>query len=119
MMHLTDNKGYYEDQEVQVLELGYFESQVSMTIILPKVKNGLQNVLRGMNGQKLLTLVESVSSKAVIIELPKFKMENSFNLNDALLKLGLSEAFSDNADFSKMTGTRVKISEVVHKSFIK
>uniref|UniRef100_A0A915KUI9 Serpin domain-containing protein n=1 Tax=Romanomermis culicivorax TaxID=13658 RepID=A0A915KUI9_ROMCU len=85
-----------------------------MTILLPKVKNGLQNVLRGMNGPKLLTLVESVSSKAVIIELPKFKMENSFNLNDALLKLGLSEAFSDNADFSKMTGTHMFVSRICY-----
>uniref|UniRef100_A0A915K0N2 Serpin domain-containing protein n=1 Tax=Romanomermis culicivorax TaxID=13658 RepID=A0A915K0N2_ROMCU len=46
-------------------------------------------------------------------------MENSFNLNDALKNLGLSEAFSDNANFSRMTATGVKISKVFHKSFIK
>uniref|UniRef100_A0A915JNZ4 Serpin domain-containing protein n=1 Tax=Romanomermis culicivorax TaxID=13658 RepID=A0A915JNZ4_ROMCU len=119
MMRLTEDKSYYEDQEVQVLELGYLESQVSMMIILPKVKNGLQNVLQGMDGRRLSRLVESVRAQNVIIELPKFKMENSFNLNDALKKLGLSEAFSDNANFSKMTATNVKISRVVHKSFIK
>uniref|UniRef100_A0A915HWB5 Serpin domain-containing protein n=1 Tax=Romanomermis culicivorax TaxID=13658 RepID=A0A915HWB5_ROMCU len=119
MMHLTEEKGYYEDQEVQVLELAYLRSQVSMTIILPKVKNGLQNVLQGMDGRKLSRLVESVSSQNVNIELPKFKMENSFDLKDVLKKLGLGEAFSDNANFSKMTATAVKISEVIHKSFIK
>uniref|UniRef100_A0A915JNN0 Serpin domain-containing protein n=1 Tax=Romanomermis culicivorax TaxID=13658 RepID=A0A915JNN0_ROMCU len=119
MMRLREDKGYYEDQEVQVLELGYLGSQVSMTIILPKVKNGLKNVLQGMDGRKLSTLVESVSFETVIIELPKFKMENSFNLNNALMKLGISEAFTDDANFSKMTATSVKISEVVHKSFIK
>uniref|UniRef100_A0A915I859 Serpin domain-containing protein n=1 Tax=Romanomermis culicivorax TaxID=13658 RepID=A0A915I859_ROMCU len=56
MMRLTEDKSYYEDQEVQVLELGYLESQVSMMIILPKVKNGLQNVLQGMDGRKLSRL---------------------------------------------------------------
>uniref|UniRef100_A0A915IK40 Serpin domain-containing protein n=1 Tax=Romanomermis culicivorax TaxID=13658 RepID=A0A915IK40_ROMCU len=119
MMHLTEEKGYYEDQEVQILELGYLRSQVSMMIILPKVKNGLQNLLQGMDGQKLSRLVESVSSQNVNIELPKFKMENSFDLKDVLKKLGLGEAFSDNANFSKMTATGVKISDVIHKSFIK
>ena len=52
--------------------------------------------------------------------MPKFKMEQSFSLNDALKKLGMEEMFDENkANFSEFTaGEPLYVSKVVHKAFL-
>jgi serpin B len=68
-------------------------------------------------------LVESViaamTQRNLILSLPKFKFDLSFGLKQALSSMGMPLAFSDNADFSGMTGTRsLFISDVVHKAYV-
>ena len=51
--------------------------------------------------------------------MPKFEYESEFSLKDALEALGMTEAFSMEADFSGMTGNyELFIKDVVHKSFV-
>ena len=54
------------------------------------------------------------------VEFPKFKMEESFSLKDALSSLGMTHMFDkEKADFSKMTGEKdLFVSAVLHKAFI-
>jgi len=55
----------------------------------------------------------------VQVEMPKFKYEYKELLNIPLKELGLGIAFSDTADFSKITTSMlIKISRVIHQSFI-
>lgn len=52
--------------------------------------------------------------------MPKFHLEKSFSLMDALSQLGMPDMFSNRADFSKVTGTdnALFVSAVIHKAFI-
>lgn len=51
--------------------------------------------------------------------MPKFKLEESYDLNSHLAHLGIEDLFSRKADLSGMSGTRdLFISKVVHKSFV-
>ncbi len=54
------------------------------------------------------------------MELPRFRLEQSFRLKDALTQLGMADMFDDEkADFTKMTGSRdLNVSAVIHKAFI-
>lgn len=56
----------------------------------------------------------------VRFRMPEFKLEYSRNITDDLQEMGMVNAFSDRADFSKMTEPEqpLKISEVNHKTFI-
>jgi len=53
------------------------------------------------------------------LALPKFKIESEFGLGDALQAMGMTQAFSPDADFSGMTGNReLHIGAVIHKAFV-
>ena len=51
--------------------------------------------------------------------MPKFEFESEFSLKEILAAMGMPVAFTANADFSGMTGSRnLLISEVIHKAFV-
>jgi serpin B len=51
--------------------------------------------------------------------MPRFEFESDFNLKDTLADLGMPDAFTGDADFSGMTGSRdLFIGEVIHKAFV-
>lgn len=61
-------------------------------------------------------------SDPVYATLPKFTSEYSITLNDALIQMGMKDAFdADTADFSKL-GTldmgNIYINKVIHKTYI-
>jgi serpin B len=51
--------------------------------------------------------------------MPRFRLEASVDLVPVLRRLGVREAFGDEADFSGITGAgRLKIGAVAHKAYI-
>jgi serpin B len=52
------------------------------------------------------------------VELPKFKLENTFELAGSLQALGMKSAFESSADFSGMCKEPQKISKVRQKAFV-
>lgn len=61
-----------------------------------------------------------MSMRHVHVQLPRFKVEESYDLQDTMTALGMVDAFSpQDADFSGMTGSRgLVLSKVLHKSFV-
>jgi len=54
-----------------------------------------------------------------MVQLPRLRLESTFSLGDTLAAMGMPLAFSRQADFSGMTGTRdLSIGFVVHKAFV-
>ncbi|NMB44262.1 MAG: serpin family protein [Clostridiales bacterium] len=54
----------------------------------------------------------------VVWKIPKFEFASTLKLKDSLQKLGVSDAFSDKADFSRMTDNFAFISDVIQESHI-
>uniref|UniRef100_A0A914EHG5 Serpin domain-containing protein n=1 Tax=Acrobeloides nanus TaxID=290746 RepID=A0A914EHG5_9BILA len=126
MMKIIKPFPYYEDNQVQVLGLPYKSQEVFLYVILPKDRFGLSNLLQDITGQKLQNHIQEAhkwhndnSYTQTYVELPRFKIEAGLSLNDALKKLGITDAFDERSDFSGMTDSRdLYISDVVHKAFI-
>merc|ERR1712232_1522463 len=100
-------------------------NEYALSIILPDETDGLAALVDALTPEsftKLVTDLEAAPMERVQIYLPKVKIEASYNLNDALAKLGLSGAFGGGADFSRLIEGigpgGLAISDVLHKTFL-
>ena len=126
MMHQTlERARHYRGDDFAALDLDYAGNAYALTVILPDTRDGIADVSDAMTPDAFATLIENMeqaSAKHVEIFLPKVKIESDFLLNDALMDLGLTDAFSAAADFSGLidgagVGDLV-ISQVLHKTFL-
>jgi serpin B len=118
-MHQKSDAGYYEDDEIQALEILYKGEKKSMIIVLPKETDGWKLIGRVLTPDRLKIISRGMEVKEVEMAIPKFTYESQFNLKETLILLGMKEPFSNFADFSGMTEANdLKIDEVIHKAFI-
>jgi len=117
-MHGTVGANVYHDNNVSVIELPYSNNKYSMVIVEPSTTTTLKDLTTGLDSAKWAGWMSSLSSDKIQVALPKFSFSYSILLNDALKALGMSVAFSDLADFSNISTTRLQISAVQHKTFV-
>lgn len=117
--------GYIQDLKCRVLELPYQGEELSMVILLPDdiedESTGLKKIEEQLTLEKLheWTKRENLDFIEVNVNLPRFKLEESYNLNSYLAHLGVEDLFNSKADLSGMSGARdLFISKIVHKSFV-
>ncbi|XP_054237899.1 leukocyte elastase inhibitor [Indicator indicator] len=117
---------YIPEAKIRVLELPYEQEELSMIILLPDDieddSTGLQKLEKQLTLEKLQewTCPEHLYSADVHVRLPKFKLEESYDLESDLATMGLLDVFdSGKADLSGMSGARdLFISKIVHKAFV-
>jgi len=106
-------------EAMQLLELPYAGNNLSMIILLPNEVDGLPALEASLTQDNLSSWLKSLKKRELRVFLPKFKMTSEFNLSRMLGAMGMPDAFTTNADFSGMTGTKeLFISAVVHKAFV-
>ncbi len=109
---------YTSNDDDQLLQLPYKNRELSMYVILP-YENDISSLESRLDYSYLKSLMENMTSQNVNIFMPRFKFEQKYELKKMLCDMGMSEAFSNRADFSGMTDTAsLKISNVVHQSFV-
>jgi len=119
LMYHTDKVRYVEDSSIQAVELPYEGNQLSMVILLPKDIEGCAKLESLLNLRNLSTWLKAMTSQKVMLYVPKFKMESSFDLSTELETMGMRNAFGSTADFSGIDGTRILfISSVAHKAWV-
>ncbi|MGD8922737.1 MAG: serpin family protein [Candidatus Zixiibacteriota bacterium] len=120
MMHITNSMKYYDNPELQMVDLPYGEGTYSMTIILPRQDMDINQFVLSLTEERLNDWMMALSMKAGSLALPRFKLEYETSLNEALQLLGIQDAFdARKADFSGMSdNTGLVISNVKHKTFV-
>jgi serpin B len=117
MMSQCKTFNYFADDQCQVLELPYKGNSVSMIIMLPNQHISLADFVKNSNSKWFEDYCNKLSNETVEVSIPKFSFSATFTLNDALIKMGMKDAFTPNADFSGMS-PGLYISIVKHKAFI-
>ena len=113
---------YFENSDVQAVEIPYKKDKMSAIIILPNKKLDINTWINEISNDQnnLYSIINELSIQRVELELPKFELEYEVELKETLKNLGMFNAFSDNANFDGLSQEeKLKISSVVHKAYIK
>ncbi|XP_070161421.1 serine protease inhibitor 3/4 isoform X4 [Polyergus mexicanus] len=122
-MYRKGNYKYVElpEHEAKCIELPYANKEISMVIVLPDKIDGLTALINNFEAVSLDCNVRLAQTyeREVRVYLPKFKTESKLDLGNTLsTKLGLSEPFSNTANFNGISDVALKIDKVVQKAFI-
>jgi serpin B len=124
MMQRTDEDAVYqyaENSELQMLSMPYEHTtgkELSMVVLLPKADN-LTATEASLNAGMLSALQQSATSRRVMVYFPKYTLKTKYSLPKTLGAMGMPTAFTMNADFSGMDGTKnLFISDVIHQAFV-
>ena len=119
MMRRTGHYDYAEGPDYQALGLPYAGNKLAMIILLPRGGGGLPGLEHELTPAWLSNVFANLNNQEVVVSIPKFKMEDQFELGPVLEAMGMQAAFASDADFSGMTGKKdLNISNVVHKAFV-
>ena len=119
-METEGSFSYAERDGYKVAELPYGQENYSMLVFLPDEGTGIDAMAQKLNSVEWARLPDLLDNKHNLnIRLPKFSLEYETILNPALHNLGMTDAFSRFADFTRINADGgLYISSVRHKSFV-
>ena len=117
MRSKTQFLNYTETESLHVLQLPYNGDKLSMLILLPQQKDGINSLDGQLSVENLSEWQNSLRKSKVVVLMPKFELETDYDLKPLLMNLGMNDAFGP-ADFSGMSDASLFISAAVHKAFV-
>ena len=119
MMGSRTDYGYAEYQGFQMVELPYQGGRYSMYVVLPPSGKDIDSYMPYLNESVYAEAMKLMTSREVVLQMPKFKLETSMILNDPMQKMGIRTAFSGAADFRNIAATGpLALSIVKQKCYI-
>ncbi|XP_049320030.1 zinc finger CCHC domain-containing protein 2 isoform X7 [Astyanax mexicanus] len=117
---------FIPDMNCQILEMPYAGKDLSMLIILPTEMaddtTGLEKIEKNLTYENLMewTRPDMMDNVEVQVSLPRFKLEDTYDMKGLLVSMGMVDAFDRvKCDFSRMSPCDdLVLSKVVHKSFV-
>lgn len=117
--------GISERLQVTALEMPYANPDYSMIILLPEPSRGLDTLIRTIKPSDLYELVSNMYDDEIFISLPKFKIEQHFELAGPLYSMGIRKLFDPrfvdlSGFFANLNDTKqpIAVNSVIHKTFI-
>ncbi|XP_028737171.1 serpin B6 isoform X3 [Peromyscus leucopus] len=117
----TVNMTYIGEIFTKILLLPYAGNELNMIIMLPDEHVELRTVEKEITYEKFIewTRLDKMDKEEVEVFLPRFKLEENYDMKEFLCKLGMTDAFDNRADFSGISSKEnLFLSKVVHKSFV-
>jgi len=120
MMHQKGNLKLARSGNSTIIELPYGQGNYTMVVALPEENVTTDDLAKTLTPVLWQGWMESLADNTHEVELsmPRFKYKYKRLLNNDLFELGMGIAFSDWANFSNISDQELKISRVIHQSFI-
>lgn len=96
----------------------YYGDRYEFVALLPNMDQTIGEYIQSLTGEELLKTIKNAEFKRVGVYLPKFEYDYTIHMNTALVNLGMTDAFSEKADFSRMSNLDLYIYDVLHSSYI-
>lgn len=123
MMHLTANFSYFEDEEMQGVVLPFYRTNtnspsIDCLLLLPKKDISLEEFEANLSFQDLTNWIKNGNENSIKLSVPKFCFNFRIPLNEPLQKMGMQDAFTDQANFSKINGKKnLSVQRVIHDTY--
>ncbi|XP_048029369.1 protein Z-dependent protease inhibitor-like [Megalobrama amblycephala] len=120
MMFKEDKFSTAEDSELRarVLRLPY-RGGAALLIVLPDATADYTVIDDEINAKRFFGWIKNMRRTRLEVHLPKFKMEQSYNMHEILPHLGIDSVFLDSANLTGLSKEgHLKISQVLHKAVI-
>ncbi|GAB1298060.1 SPI6 [Apodemus speciosus] len=124
MMCIEDSYSlaYVKEVQAQVLVMPYEGMELSLVVLLPDEGVDLRKVENNLTFEKLTawTKADFMENTDVEVFLPKFKLQEDYDMKSVFQRLGMVDVFQENkADLSGMSPERnLCVSKFVHKSVV-
>ncbi|MCG8648627.1 MAG: serpin family protein, partial [Pirellulales bacterium] len=118
---------YPDEDGFQMISLPYRGDQASMIFLVPMREDGLAQLEAQLNEEALTKWLSALKPRQTHVTLPKFRLQDSFELKEPLQQLGLRSAFvppsqPGGADFTGIAdlgpGRQLYLSRVIHKTYV-
>ncbi|XP_072516801.1 antithrombin-III [Salminus brasiliensis] len=112
----------FTEDKVRVLELPYNGGGISMVLVLPLKDTNLTEVENSLTHKKLTGWLNTMTETTVGVQIPRFRIEDSFSLKEKLQDMGLDHLFS--AEHAHLPGivkdvdSGIYVSDAYHKAFL-
>jgi len=110
-MTQTDFFPYYENGEVQILQMPYYNMDYTMGFILSK-----EDEIILTNLSKIIS--NDFSTTQVEVHIPKFTHRTKLDLTTVLQKIGLGDIFVQCARFDEISDHGLYISLMIHEAIV-
>jgi serpin B len=118
MMMQSESFPYVEAEGFVAVELPYVDERWAMLVLMPTSEqfDVFENTI---TLEWLDQAVAQLQPSMIQLTMPKFLFETDFSLKDALKSLGMTDAFSGQADFSGIVENGgLAIDDVIHKAYV-
>lgn len=115
MMHKRTRLQAAENAEFSAARLCYADGGLGMWLILPREADGMGNVLEWLRLEGTEGLEGLSEGRDVELEMPVFDVNGGEDLTGPVISRGIKTAFSDQADFSGISGEPLALSGVMQK----
>ncbi|XP_037337313.2 heparin cofactor 2 isoform X1 [Pungitius pungitius] len=119
---MMSNKGNYlaaadHELECDILQLPY-TGEISMLIALPSKITGMRTLEQEISPTVVNKWLKNMTNRTREVVIPRFKLEQNYDLIANLKEMGLTDLFQESGDFSAMTSDKVSMSWLKHQGTI-
>ncbi|NIJ50957.1 serpin family protein [Dyadobacter arcticus] len=105
MMNVKSVFRVASNNKYDAVQLPYSNGQFSMTLLIPKGTNSIDQVLSNFSDASWKELSNGMYERTVKVGLPRFKLDYSIKLNTTLERMGIKKVFTDSAELGKINKT--------------
>lgn len=120
MLNSTETQ-YITGDHVTGFVKNYEGGDYAFLALLPEEDTAVADFIASMDGEAFLELYDNRSYQDVLVQIPEFTYDYDTELSETLSGMGMTEAFTEAADFSRMAQTDtglLYINRVLHKTHI-
>lgn len=117
-MNFVENTYVMNDECLGIIK-SYADDNYAFMAILPKDETvDVNEFMAQMTAEDYWELWNGQIKKTVMVSLPEFTSGYEVRMNETLADMGMTDAFTSNANFGNMCDTDLYINEVIHKTCI-